>query len=92
MCTSGKKHETLPRGVFEYADFKNCGNHDVTPTVPAQKLKIQNGRLEQVFFVNNLALSAPIAMICVFLPTFVRSKNPIRRVTIMYIYILIIIY
>lgn len=40
MCTSGKKHE--------YADF-----NDVTPTVPAQILKIQNGRHEAVFVVDN---------------------------------------
>ena len=57
VCTSGKKHKTWPYGVFGYADSKNCGNHDVTPTVPAQKLKIQNGRLKQGFLsINRLKI------------------------------------
>ena len=41
MCISGKKHETLlgggGGGGGEYSNFKNYGNHDVTPTVPSQK-------------------------------------------------------
>jgi hypothetical protein len=36
MCTSGQKHETFHMGVFEYADFKKCGNHDVISTVPVK--------------------------------------------------------
>ena len=44
LCTSGKKHKTLPMGVFEYADFKKCGNHNVISMVLTEKCKIQNGR------------------------------------------------
>ena len=49
VCTSGRKHETLSMGVFEYADSKNRGNHDVIPVFPSQKLKINNGRPRNAF-------------------------------------------
>ena len=39
LCTSGKKHDNLAQGVFEYAEFKKCKNHDVISMVPTQKLK-----------------------------------------------------
>jgi len=52
MCTSRRKHETLPLGVFEYADSKNCGNHDVIPLFPAQKFKMADrGPLRNRFLV-----------------------------------------
>ena len=35
VCTSGKKHETLPKGGFEYVDFKNRRKRDGIPTLPA---------------------------------------------------------
>ena len=62
VCTSGRKHETLCIGGFEYADFKNHGNHAVTPTVLAQKRKIQNGR-RKPFFAHNLLIISSNLMI-----------------------------
>ena len=35
-CALPERSMTLCRIFFGYADFINCGNHDVTPTVPAQ--------------------------------------------------------
>ena len=54
VCASGRKHETLPMGVFEYADSKNRGNHDVIPVFPSQKLETMADRgmlLNSVWFL-----------------------------------------
>ena len=50
VCTSGKKHETLPMGVLEYADFKNSGNHD------AEKFKMAT---TEPFFYSTIRLEVP---------------------------------
>jgi len=77
--------------LFEYADFKNCRNHDVTPMVPVQKLKIPNGYLMQQVVANNLTLSTPIDMVIVSIPMFLRSKNQTEHISSIYIFTLIII-
>jgi len=77
VCTSGMKHENLPYGVFEGADFKNCGNHDVTPTVPAKNVKFKMAARNHVI-VHKSAVCAPISAILVSISMFSRSINAVK--------------
>ena len=72
--TSGKKHETLPKGGFEYVDFKNCGNHDGIPSAPAQNLNIKMSATK-TRFAHKSAQGAPIAMILVSVSMFLRPMT-----------------
>ena len=83
--------EIWPKGFLSMLNSKIAGTTTSFQQFPLKNWNFKMAATKYVF-VNNSVLSTPIALILVFLPTFGRSRNPIKHITIMYVDILIIIY
>jgi len=70
-----------PRVFFEGADFKNSGNHYVTPMVPAKNVQFKMAPINHVI-VHKSAVYEPITAMLVSISMFLRSVNATKHIYI----------
>ena len=66
---------------FEGADFKNSGNHYVTPMVPAKNVQFKMAPINHVI-VHKSAVYEPITAMLVSISMFLRSVNATKHIYI----------